>query len=180
MNKTTGIKTLFIALLLVFALSLAPQMSFAYKPEAVQLYNDAIDMSKNGNFTGALDLFKKSIAIDPTFTDSYYNIASIYEYLGNKVQALNYFEITYSKNPGDSEVGYKIASTYYKKKSYTKALKYLQNIKQDDPRYSDAVSLKKKITLEINKIKQMQAAKAAAEKVAATKATAQTTTPIKT
>lgn len=161
MNTIKTAKILVMILVIaVFHYSASP--IWAYNPQAVQIYNDAVDISKTGNFEEAINLFKKALVIEPEFVDAYYNLASLYEYMGNETQALTYYEIVLSKAPTDSEVAYKVASIYFKKHDYTKAQNYLRNISATDPKFKEVQVLRSKIAIEINKKK--QAAVAAAVK----------------
>jgi tetratricopeptide (TPR) repeat protein len=166
MSLCRGIKTSLVVLLLtVFSFSLNPV--FAYNPEAVQLYNSAVDLSKNGNFQDSIILFKRAIAIDPNFTDAYYNLASIYEYMGNSSQALVNFEAVLKRNPDDTESAYKAAALCYKMKSYSKVQSYLHLISPDDPQYVEAQALSRRVKQEIDKINQAKIAQATSNSVTA-------------
>ncbi|EKE02282.1 MAG: hypothetical protein ACD_20C00402G0012 [uncultured bacterium] len=152
MSLVKGIKRLLLVLLVaVFSYS---GTAFAYNSQAVQIYNDAIDVSKHGNFQEAIVLFKKAIVIDPAMIDAYYNLASIYEYMGEQDQALSYYEAVVVKNPSDAEVVYKVASIYYQKKDYEKSLSYLKLIPANSTKYQESLELYKKAVQEYNKKKQ--------------------------
>ncbi|OGI20209.1 MAG: hypothetical protein A2287_03750 [Candidatus Melainabacteria bacterium RIFOXYA12_FULL_32_12] len=152
MRLAKGIKT--SVLILSVATFLYSNTAFAYNSQAIQIYNDAIDMSKNGNFQDAIILFKKAIVIDPALIDAYYNLGSIYEYLGDESQALRYYEAMIEKNPNDAEVIYKAAQIHYKNKNFEKSLSYSGLISTNNPKYAESQELYKKATQEINKKKQ--------------------------
>ena len=144
-----------VVFLAAFMLILSKPL-MAYDTDAISKYNEGIDLSKSGNYQDAISAFKKAVTIDPTFTDAYFNLGSVYEYTGDYKDALITFEDLFAKNPDDADVAYKIASIYCKTGNYHEALKFIDLIPLDSDRYNDGQNLHKKIAQKIaaqNKLK---------------------------
>lgn len=127
------------------------QQAYAYNSLAVDSYNRGLDYSKYGNYPEAIDSFTKAITLDPTFTDAYYNLGSLYEYTNDLANATNIFEQLIAKNPKDEETALKLANLYFKQKDYTKALADIALIPSTSTaNYAKAQALSKKIDLILN------------------------------
>ncbi len=129
-------------------------VAWATDPGAVAKYNQGIDHSQNGNYNAAITAFKESIAIDEGFTDAYFNLGTLYEYLGKENEALLTFLKLVKNNPQDSEAAYKVASIYYKKENYKRALSYITLVQADSPQYQETQKLYGKIVQKLNIQKQ--------------------------
>lgn len=147
-NKFNIKKCLVAASLFFFMISAIPAK--AYEPEAVKNYNLGIDASKEGNFTDATTYFRRAIFIDPSFTDAYFNLGSIYEYKGDTLKAVEAYKDLLKRTPEDGEVAYKIANIYYKRHEYSKALGYIYLISSDSPKYNESQVLYKSIMKSLN------------------------------
>lgn len=123
--------------------------SFAAEPGAVDKYNKGIDLIQDGKYEEAIGLFRQAIGIDPTFTDAYYNLGTIYEYLKQNENAIMSFEVLLKHNPKDKEAAYKIATLYYNNERYKKALSYIPLVPADSPKYKDTQSLYRKIVSKV-------------------------------
>jgi tetratricopeptide (TPR) repeat protein len=140
----------FMLVVFIFVMSLfllSSNVMFAYDPDAVRSYNQGVDLSKNGSYQEAVLYFRKSITIDPSFTDAYYNLGSLYEYLGNTDKALEAYEELVKRDLNDDETAYKVATIYFQKNNYKKALSYLNQIPAGSSKYADSQKLVKKINL---------------------------------
>jgi hypothetical protein len=149
MKLDKSFRPLIIIFIFTFIL-LCANSAYAYDPDAVRSYNQGVDLSKNGNYQEAILLFRKSITTDPTFTDAYYNLGSLYEYLGNKDKALESYEELVKRDLTDDETAYKVGNIYFQKNNYKKAVSYLSLITSDSSKYADSQKLIKKANLKIN------------------------------
>jgi len=152
----------FKPLIIIFILCLTflwANSSYAYDPDAVRSYNQGVDLSKNGNYQEAILLFRKAITIDSTFTDAYYNLGSLYEYLGNKEKALEAYEELVKRDSTDDDTAYKVGYIYSQKNNYKKALDYLNLVAPGSMKYADSQKLIKKINLKISESTASQAPK---------------------
>ncbi|MCK7479019.1 MAG: tetratricopeptide repeat protein [Candidatus Moduliflexus flocculans] len=135
-----------LAILIFAAFLNGNSSSYAYNSQAIQNYNQAVDFSKNGDFEQAIESFKKSVELDPAFSDAYYNLASLYEFMGKGDLALKYYELAHKHNIKDTESAYKCAIMYFDKKNYSKSSFFLKAIPQSSDKYAQAQALQKKIT----------------------------------
>ena len=126
------------------------QQAYAYNSLAVDSYNRGLDYSKYGNYPEAIVFFTKAISLDPTFTDAYYNLGSLYEYTNDLTSATNVFEQLIAKNPKDDEAALKLANLYFKQKEYTKSIANISLIPSTSANYVKAQALSKKIDLILN------------------------------
>jgi tetratricopeptide (TPR) repeat protein len=111
--------------------------------EALLFYNKAIDYYKMGLYEDAISNFRKSIDADPEFTDAYFNLGSVYEFLQQYDEALSVFKQVIIQNPEDYEAAYHAAWLSYKVGEYDKAKTYLSLIPDNVERYGDAKNLYK-------------------------------------
>lgn len=161
MKLNKSFKLLVIAFVLALAF-LRANASFAYDPEAVKSYNQGVDFSKEGNYQEAILLFRKSITIDPSFTDAYYNLGSLYEFLGNNDKALEAYEELVKTDPSDDDTAYKVGTIYFLKNNYKKALTYLSLVSSGNSRYVESQKLMKRANLKISELNAAQKASAKA------------------
>ena len=72
--------------------------------DALQDYNEAIEVMKQGQFRAALPLFERAIAIDPKFTMAYYMIGVVYEQAGDMERCAEYARKAFSMADRVSEI----------------------------------------------------------------------------
>ncbi|MDD3012814.1 MAG: tetratricopeptide repeat protein [Candidatus Gastranaerophilales bacterium] len=170
MKLNKSLKPLIIILIIALTYLWA-NSSYAYDPDAVRSYNQGVDLSKNGNYQEAVLLFRKAITTDPSFTDAYYNLGSLYEYLGNKDKALESYEELVKRDSNDDETVYKVGYIYFQRTNYKKALDYLSLVSSSSTKYIESQRLIKKANLKISELNAVQkasqtiAAKTAPKKV---------------
>ena len=112
-------------------------------------YNQGIDFYKLGMYERAIESFRSAIRTYPDYTDAYYNLGVILEYLKNYSEATNIFKQIYIRNPHDYEVIYKLANLAVKLEDYTKAAEYLSVIPPSSEYYTRAQELATKIKVNI-------------------------------
>lgn len=134
-------------ILLAMMAIVMPLHAFAqsYDANAVSKYNEGVDFSNKGEYQSAIEAFKASIALDPTFTDAYYNLGSVYEFLKDSNNALLAYKEVIKRNPEDSETAFKIATIYYWQGYSQKAISYLALIPSSSPKYPQAKELYGKV-----------------------------------
>lgn len=136
----------------LISLSLLPS-ALAFNLDAAQAYNQALDLYINGKTDDAIIQFKRSVSLDPEFTDAYYNLGSIYRYNNQLDLAEEAFQKVLSLKPNDSSVNYDLALIYIQKNDYKRAISFLNLVKTDSERYKDAQS---KISLLNSELQVMQ------------------------
>lgn len=151
MKLNKSIKPLIFTFVITLSILWA-NSSFAFDPDAVRLYNQGVDISKTGSYQEAILLFRKAIIIDPSFTDAYYNLGSLYEYLGNTDKSLEAYEELVKRDSSDDETAYKVGSIYFQKHNYKKAINYLSLITPDSTKYTDSQSLLRKSNIKISEL----------------------------
>ena len=91
-------------------------------------YNQGIDFYKLGMYERAIESFRAAVRTYPDYTDAYYNMAIVLEYLKQYAEALNVYKQVYIRNPHDYEVIYKLALMSSKLEDYNKAAEYVKLI----------------------------------------------------
>jgi len=149
MKFNMSYKSSIIVILLALSF-LCVNSSYAFDPDAVKSYNQGVDLSKSGNYQEAILLFRKAVTIDPTFTDAYYNLGSLYEYLGSNDKALQAYEEIVKRDSSDDEAAYKVGSIFFQKNNFRKAISYLILISPGSEKYTDAQKLMKRANIKIS------------------------------
>ena len=129
--------------------------------EAKLDYNRGVDYYKSGQYEKSLDAFKRATSIDPNYTDAYYNMGLILEYLKKDEEALGIFKQIIVRKPDDYEAVYKAANLSYRLGQLENAKKYLTLIPADKPIYETAQALAHNMGTDLQTLK-AEAAKAAA------------------
>lgn len=132
-RKKMKAKSLFIAFVLMFVLTLT--CSADYDPKAVKAYNKGIDLTNEEKFEEAAQSFIKAIKLEPSFTDAYYNLGIIHQYLDNQETALEAYLSILNYTPEDYDVIHKIGMIYHTMGEREKAISYLKKIPQEDPNF---------------------------------------------
>lgn len=94
-------------------------------------YNKAVDYHQQGQFSQAIECFKKATELDPNYIDAYYNLGVLLEYLQQDEDALNAFKQIILRKPDDYEAVYKAAEISKRLGQPEKAKMYLTLIPQD-------------------------------------------------
>ncbi|MCK5176555.1 MAG: tetratricopeptide repeat protein [Candidatus Aenigmarchaeota archaeon] len=113
----------------------------AYSGESVNLYNKGIECVKNKEYVQAADNFKKAINEDPSLTDAYFNLGSVYNQLGETDKAIDILNLLMRKNPFDDEAAFFLSGLYFDKEEYNKALIYLNSISKFSEKYDKSQEL---------------------------------------
>lgn len=129
----------FVAIIL---LSVSMSVYAAEVPVDAKLdYNQGIDFYKLGMYERAIESFRSAIRTYPDYTDAYYNLATVLEYLKQYAEALSMYKQVYIRNPHDYEVIYKLALMSSKIQDYDKAAEYIKLIPQSSGYYQRAKEL---------------------------------------
>ena len=110
-------------------------------------YNQGIDFYKLGMYERAIESFRSAIRTYPDYTDAYYNLATVLEYLKQYAEAINIYKQVYIRNPNDYEVIYKLAFLSYKIEDYNKAAEYLKLIPTSSEYYTKSKDIAEKIRI---------------------------------
>ena len=142
-NIKSKAKNLFIGLMLVLLLNTACYAE--YDPKAIKAYNSGIDLTSQEKYNDAILSLEEATQIEPSFTDAYYNLGILYQYLGNMDKALGAYQAILQYNPKDYEVIQKIAVIHYNKGNKEKAAEYIKKIPTTDPNYGLIAELMKTV-----------------------------------
>jgi len=125
----------------LFIFTFCVNFVFGAGTEALLFYNKGLDYYKMGLYEESIDLFRKSIEVDPEFIDGYFNLGSVYEYLHRYDEALSVFKQIVVRNPEDYDAVYHAAWLSFKLGEPDKAKKFLSLIPQNTARAIDAEEL---------------------------------------
>lgn len=137
-------KKIFAIILLSMSLSV---YAVEVPVDAKMDYNQGIDFYKLGMYERAIEAFRSAIRTYPDYTDAYYNLATVLEYLKQYAEALSVYKQVYIRNPNDYEVIYKLALMSSKLEDYTKAAEYIKLIPQSSGYYQRGRELAESIKI---------------------------------
>ena len=127
-------------------LSLISLNAFADSTEEATIkYNQAIDLYKQDDINGSIDLFNKAIKLKPDFYEAYYNLSQILMSLDRNEEALKSLEAILALNPNDTDTLYNIGKIQYKRGYLSNAQKHLIAIPENAPQYASAKILLNRI-----------------------------------
>lgn len=144
-----------------FAVSAEP----LYSTEAKLEYNRGVDYYKIGQYDRSMAAFRRAIELDPNYTDAYYNLGSILEYLHQDDAALSVFKQVIVRNPSDYESVYKAAKLSQKLGQTENAKSYLSLIPPESSSYSKAQQLASNMNTDLQTIKAQENEKAQKPKI---------------
>ena len=139
----TMLKKIIVILMLVLTI---PVYAGEVPVEAKLDYNQGIDFYKLGMYERAIESFRSAIRIYPDYTDAYYNLGTVLEYLKQNAEALSVYKQIYIRNPNDYEVVYKLASLSEKMEDYAKASEYISLIPPTSSFYQQGQEIAEKIS----------------------------------
>lgn len=125
----------------IFCSLMASAIAVEVPMDAKLDYNQGIDFYKLGMYERAIESFRSAIRAFPDYTDAYYNLGTVLEYLKNYSEAATVFKQIYLRNPNDYEAIYKLANLSVKLEDYTKAAEYIRLIPPANEYYKQAQSL---------------------------------------
>lgn len=138
-----------IAAILVLSIAI-PAFSAEVPVDAKLDYNQGIDFYKLGMYERAIESFRSAIRTYPDYTDAYYNLGTVLEYLNQYAEAISVYKQVYIRNPNDYEVIYKLALMSSKIQDYNKTAEYLTLIPPTSKYYQNAQELAESVKLSIN------------------------------
>lgn len=109
--------------------------------EAKLQYNQGLDYYRMGQYTEAIDSFKKAISIDPNYIDAYYNLGVILQHSNRNSEALGIFKQIMVRKPNDYEAVYNAAVLSEKLGQIENAKRYLALIPESSPVIGNARTL---------------------------------------
>ncbi len=71
--------------------------------DAVEIYNDGLDLASGGDYAGAVESFRRALERDPDFADASFNLAVTYRKLGLHDKAATVLENLVTRNPENPE-----------------------------------------------------------------------------
>lgn len=103
-------------------------------PYSYRVYNNMGDVLANeGDLEGALENFKRSVALKPDYADAVHNIGHIYMQIGNVELAKKYLQQSLDMNPRLYPSAYKIGLIYLNEGDVQKSKEYFEQCLQYDP-----------------------------------------------
>lgn len=129
---------------ILFLLTFVANVSYAteYSFTAIDAYNLGVQQTKTKAYNSAISSFKKAIAVEPTFADAYYNLASVYICLKQYDNAINAYSQLLKVNPNDVDAIFELAKICNMRQNYSTEIKYLSYIPTNHPKYSEAMKMK--------------------------------------
>lgn len=113
--------------------------AFAINEEAINLYNNGIELTGKEKYKEAAEKFQKALEKDPNFIDAYYNLGILYEFRGDDEKAVNIFSKALRLNPEDYEIMYKLAVINYNLENFEQAEEYMKKIPPENMNYKRLV-----------------------------------------
>ena len=83
-----------------------------------------IELKKQGDLQGAIELYKKAIKIAPNFKQAWYKLAVALEEIGEIKNAKKAYRKALKIDPRFKEAWNNLGSLYYEKKKYKIAIKW--------------------------------------------------------
>jgi tetratricopeptide (TPR) repeat protein len=117
-------------------------------PKAKEAYQNAVDLNdsaadaycnlgileyESGSTVKAIDLFTKSLKIDPRHFESHYNLANLYSELGNLPLAKTHYEFAKELRPDFPDTCFNLGLVYAMIRDFESALKILSEYKDMVP-----------------------------------------------
>lgn len=106
--------------------------------QAIDAYNQGVDLAQEGQFPEALTAVDQALAMDPNFTLAWVTRAGILTATGNFTEALEATDRAIALNPNQSEAWTNRASALIQLDRNTEALESADRAIEIDPRLSEA------------------------------------------
>jgi tetratricopeptide (TPR) repeat protein len=106
--------------------------------QAIDAYNQGVDLAEEGKFSEALSAVDQALAMDPNFTLAWVTRAGILTATGNFTEALEASDRAVALNPNQSEAWTNRASALIQLDRNTEALESADRAIEIDPRLSEA------------------------------------------
>ena len=121
-------------------------------PYSYRVYNNMGDVLANeGDLDGALENFKRSVALKPDYADAVHNIGHIYMVKKDYVRAIKYLEQSLQMNPRLYPSAYKLGVIHTEKNDLEKAKKYFEQCLSIDPNNADCINGLQNVTSVVSK-----------------------------
>ncbi|MFH1458838.1 MAG: tetratricopeptide repeat protein [Candidatus Omnitrophota bacterium] len=120
-------KRFFLEVFMAFIIAI---FGFYFLPKKIAVFinNQAASHYKNGNFSQAIEMYKKSIKIY-SMIENRYNLACAYEEIGKTEEAIKEFEIILKADPNHRLSRDALVDIYRSKNDYEKAEYYLKKFR---------------------------------------------------
>lgn len=107
---------------------------------------------KNKDYNSAIKSFEEALVLESNSIDAYYNLGIIYRELNETKLSLSNFYKIYKINQSNKHIFYETAKTYFHSGMFKLALKELEYYLESNPFDAEAVFLKSKCYLKLNKL----------------------------
>lgn len=140
------IRVLVVSLILLLFISVQGFVFAQEQPEVIPSdakleYNHGIDCYKLGQYEDAVASFRTAIRLYPNYTDAYYNLASLLDYLKQYDEALAVYEQIIFRNDKEYEALYNAARISAILGDKTNAAKYAGMIPKSSGYYTKAANV---------------------------------------
>ena len=122
----------------------------------------AVENHQKKNYEIAIDLYDKTLEIQPNFIDSHNNLGLIFEELEENKKAINCYQKVITINPNNSNAYFSLGNMFEKLKEDQKAINYYKKVINIDPKHDKAHY---NLGLIFGRINENQKSKACFEKV---------------
>ncbi len=110
-------------------------------PYSYRVYNNMGDVLANeGDLEGALENFKRSVALKPDYADAVHNIGHIYMVQKDYNRAIRYLQQSLDMNPRLTASSFKLGLIYYELGDVEKSKEYFQQCLEIDPASPDCLN----------------------------------------
>jgi len=110
-------------------------------PYSYRVYNNMGDVLANeGDLEGALENFKRSVALKPDYADAVHNIGHIYMVQKDYNRAARYLQQSLDMNPRLTASSFKLGLIYYEIGDVEKSKEYFQKCLEIDPTSPDCLN----------------------------------------
>lgn len=132
--------TLLISLILFVLPCYSEEQTVVIPTDAKLEYNHGIDCYKLGQYEEAVASFRTAIRLYSNYTDAYYNLASLLDYLKQNDEALAVYEQIIERNPKEYEALYNAAKLSAQLGDRANSAKYIDMIPKSSGYYNKAIN----------------------------------------
>ena len=104
--------------------------------EAIKQHQEGTKLMLEKKYQKAIVFLKEAIALNPEFSEAYYNLGVSYERLGEYKDSIKYLNEALKLSPDNANAYYALGYVYYQKKKYKQAVEAFEHaarLKPDNP-----------------------------------------------
>jgi tetratricopeptide (TPR) repeat protein len=108
-------------------------LAFAQSPDPRQLFEDAVAAQQRGDFTTAVQQYRRIVKLTPDALPAWINLGVALVQLQQYQEGIDAYQTALALDPGNKQVRFYVALAYYKKTDWANAARQLGEIWKDDP-----------------------------------------------